>query len=102
MSRKFVLFLAVAMWSGMTLPLPKEASAETALNRAVVQNLRNLVRLIPPSRASRPARVSDAMNPGDALSTGHSSLAELRFNDGSLARIGEHAVFRFLAKTRKF
>ena len=102
MPHKLLVLLAVVLWSAMTLPLQKEASAETALNRAIVQNLRNLVRLIPQNRVSRPARVSDAMKPGDALSTGRSSLAELRFNDGSLARIGEQAVFRFLAKTRNF
>ena len=86
----------------MTLSLPRKASAETVLTRAVVQNLRNLVRLIPQNSRARPARVADAMTPGDALSTGRSSLVELRFNDGSLARIGERAVFRFLADTRNF
>ncbi len=102
MPHKLLVLLAIILWSGITLPLQKEASAETALNRAIVQNLRNLVRLIPQNRVSRPARVSDAMKPGDTLSTGRSSLVELRFNDGSLARIGEQAVFRFLAKTRNF
>jgi hypothetical protein len=42
------------------------------------------------------------MIPGDGLSTGRSSLAELRFNDGSLARIGEQAIFRFVPKSRDF
>ncbi|OKH22905.1 hypothetical protein NIES1031_19275 [Chroogloeocystis siderophila 5.2 s.c.1] len=86
----------------MTLPIAKKANAETALTRAVVQNIRNLVRLLPQNRTPRPARLSDAMQPGDALSTGRSSLAELRFNDGSLARIGEQAIFRFIAQTRRF
>jgi len=102
MPRKFVLLLTVVLWSAMTLPLPNKASAETAITQAVVQSLRNLVRLIPQNKTARPARIADAMIPGDALSTGHSSLAELRFNDGSLARIGEQAVFRFLTKTRNF
>ncbi|WP_206673747.1 FecR family protein, partial [Gloeocapsopsis dulcis] len=86
----------------MTLPIAKKASAETTLTRAVVQNIRNLVRLLPQNRTPRPARLADAIQPGDALSTGRSSLAELRFNDGSLARVGEQAVFRFIAKTRRF
>ncbi|PIG90448.1 FecR family protein, partial [Gloeocapsopsis sp. IPPAS B-1203] len=101
MSRKFVLILTFVFWS-MTLPIAKKASAETTLTRAVVQNIRNLVRLLPQNRTPRPARLSDAIQPGDALSTGRSSLAELRFNDGSLARVGEQAVFRFIAKTRRF
>lgn len=82
MYHKLVVLFAVILWSAMTLPFQKEASAQTALNRAVVQNIRNLVRIIPRNRTARPARVSDAMKPGDALSTGRSSLAELRFNDG--------------------
>jgi len=101
LSRKLVLLLSIFLWS-VTLPFTQKARAESVLNRAVVQNLRNIVRLIPQRRQARPARVSDAMTPGDALSTGRSSLAELRFNDGSLARIGEQAVFRFLPKTRRF
>ncbi|MBT9312595.1 FecR domain-containing protein [Leptothoe kymatousa TAU-MAC 1615] len=39
---------------------------------------------------------------GDALRTSASSRAELRFNDGSLARIGSHATFRFTPNTRNF
>ena len=42
------------------------------------------------------------MIPGDGLFTGRASLAELRFNDGSLARVGEETKFEFLAKTRNF
>ncbi len=102
MCRRFVVFITFILWSTTTLPLPKSASAETALNRAIVQSLRNLAQLMPQNRSPHPARVSDAMTPGDALSTGRSSLAELRFNDGSLARVGEQAIFRFVKKTRNF
>lgn len=102
MCRRFVVFIAFIVWSSTTLPQPLQASAETALNRAAVQSLRNLVQLMPQNRSPHPARVSDAMTPGDALSTGRSSLAELRFNDGSLARVGEQAIFRFVKKTRNF
>ncbi|HEY9779656.1 MAG TPA: FecR domain-containing protein [Leptolyngbyaceae cyanobacterium] len=93
---------ATIFWSAAILPLPQQARAETALNRAVVQKLNNLVQLIRQNNAAHPARVSDTMTPGDALSTGRSSLAELRFNDGSLARVGEQAIFRFMPKTRNF
>ena len=99
MSRKLVLLLAIALWSVMTL-LPRQAGAETVLTRAVLQSIRNIVRLIPQNRSPRLAHLSDAMIPGDALSTGQLSLAELRFNDGSLARVGEQALFRFAANTR--
>ncbi|WP_412979886.1 FecR domain-containing protein, partial [Nostoc sp. UIC 10607] len=62
-----------------------------------------MVQLIPKDKLKkRPARKLDAMIPGDGLSTGRASLADLRFNDGSLARIGEQALFQFLPKTRDF
>ena len=102
MYRKFIILSATIFWSAAILPLPQQARAETALNRAVVQKLNNLVQLIRQNNAAHPARVSDTMTPGDALSTGRSSLAELRFNDGSLARVGEQAMFRFMPKTRNF
>ncbi|GAB1544444.1 hypothetical protein NUACC21_71200 [Scytonema sp. NUACC21] len=102
MFRKFFLVLAIGLWGGLVLPLPARASAETPLTLGVIEKLRNLVQLIPQNQPKRQARKSDAMIPGDALSTGKASLADLHFNDGSLARVGEQAVFRFLPKTRNF
>ncbi|WP_272819253.1 FecR family protein [Scytonema hofmannii] len=102
MLRKFYILLVISLMEVVVLPLPNRASAATPLTQAVIQELRNLVQLIPQNRPKRQARRSDAMTPGDGLSTGRSSLADLRFNDGSLARIGEQAVFRFLPRTRNF
>ncbi|HEY9748974.1 MAG TPA: FecR domain-containing protein, partial [Allocoleopsis sp.] len=102
MSRKLALFLAL-MLSGVSIgSLPQPANAQTPLTRAVIQALRNRVRLMQKNQPVRSARVSDAMTPGDALSTARASLAELRFNDGSLARVGEQAVFRFIPNARTF
>lgn len=98
MSRRFILFISILLWSNTTLPKP--AQADTALTRAEVKSIRNLVQLMPQNRAARLAKVADDIVPGDALSTGREALAELRFNDGSLARIGEQALFRFSAQTR--
>jgi len=95
--------LVISLWGVIVLPLPNRVSAITPLTRAEIQNLHNLVQLIPRDNTkSRPARKSDAMTPGDGLSTGRASLADLRFNDGSLARVGEQALFQFLPKTREF
>ncbi|MBW4500965.1 MAG: FecR family protein, partial [Scytonema hyalinum WJT4-NPBG1] len=102
MFRKFFLFVVISLWGVVVLPVPNRADAATPLTLAVIQNLRNLVQLMPQNQPNRQARKSDAMSPGDGLSTGRSALADLRFNDGSLARIGEQAVFRFLPKTRNF
>ncbi|PLZ90635.1 hypothetical protein CEN44_10360 [Fischerella muscicola CCMEE 5323] len=102
MFRKLLPFLVASCLGTAVLPLPERATAATPLTRAVIQNLRNLVQLMPHNQPKRRARKSDAIIPGDGLSTGRASLAELRFNDGSLARVGEQAVFRFLPKTRNF
>jgi hypothetical protein len=103
MFRKLIPFLVASCLGTAVLPLPEQqATAATPLTRAVIQNLRNLVQLIPRNQPKRRARKSDAIIPGDGLSTGRASLAELRFNDGSLARVGEQAIFIFLPKTRNF
>lgn len=102
MFRKLLPFLVAGCWGTAVLPLPEQATAATPLTRAVIQNLHNVVQIIPYKQPKRRARKSDAIIPGDGLSTGRASLAELRFNDGSLARVGEQAIFRFLPKTRNF
>jgi hypothetical protein len=78
------------------------ASANTPLTRADIQRLRNEVELIPDRGTARPARLSDDLEVGDALSTQREAFAELRFNDGSLARLGELALFQFVPNTRTF
>ncbi|MCX7593017.1 MAG: FecR family protein [Fischerella sp.] len=100
MFRKLFPLVTIGFWGIMALPLLEQANAATPLTRAVIRNLRNWVQLMPQNKPKRPARKSDAIVPGDGLSTGRASLAELRFNDGSLARVGEQAVFRFLPKSR--
>ncbi|MBX9254373.1 FecR domain-containing protein, partial [Desmonostoc muscorum CCALA 125] len=103
MFNKSLPLLVISLWGIVVLPLPDRVSAATPLTRAEIQNLRNLVQLIPRNKLKkRPAQKSDAMIPGDGLSTGRASLADLRFNDGSLARVGEQAIFQFLPKTRSF
>lgn len=95
----FLLSLWIAC-STSPLLFPGAAKAQTALTRAVVESLRNRARLIPQNQAARAARSSDAMRPGDAIATAASSTVDLRFNDRSLARLGEQAVFRFAPGTR--
>ncbi|WP_421659289.1 FecR domain-containing protein [Leptothermofonsia sp. ETS-13] len=102
LQHRLVFLLAATMWGGGAFLFPGAVNAETPLTRAVVQSIRNTVRLLLRNQTPRPARVQDALTPGDALSTARLSLAELRFNDGSLARVGEQALFQFLPNTRTF
>ena len=81
--------------------MPRSALAQSTLTWARVELTRNDVQLYTNGR-SRAAKVSDVLGLNDALSTASRSRAELRFNDGSLARIGESAVFQFTPNTRNF
>lgn len=94
------LLFALAVTTSATLLMPSNAHAETPLARAMIESLRNSVRLFLRDQAPRPAKRRDILTPGDALSTAQSALVELRFNDGSLARIGERALFRFVPSRR--
>ncbi|MEM1251298.1 MAG: FecR domain-containing protein [Cyanobacteria bacterium P01_H01_bin.21] len=97
-ARWYSLLLGAAFIFGFPVP----ALAQTSLTWAKVERLRNRVHLIPRSSDARLARVADVMSIGDSLRTSSSSRAELRFNDGSLARVGEQATFRFTPNTRNF
>jgi len=102
MSQKTLVSIALSLWSAGVIFVTPSAKADTPLTKAVVQDLRNQVRLLLKNQSPRPARRADLMTPGDALSTARNSMAELRFNDNSLARVGQQAVFQFLPNTRNF
>jgi hypothetical protein len=102
MSRKLFLIVTLSLVSFSSLGLQAAAKAETPLTRATVQALRNQVQLIFKNRVTRAARNADTMTPGDSLATARQSFAELRFNDRSLARIGERTLFQFVPNTRNF
>ncbi|RZM76046.1 FecR family protein [Leptolyngbya iicbica] len=78
------------------------AQGQVPLTRADVESLYNQVEFIPEGQTARPARLSDWLAVGDALRTALGARAELRFNDGSLARVGERATFWFVPNTRDF
>ncbi|HIK46933.1 MAG TPA: FecR domain-containing protein, partial [Leptolyngbyaceae cyanobacterium M65_K2018_010] len=78
------------------------ARAGVPLTRADIEAILNRVELIQRGRAARAARLTDFLAIGDTLRTAAQSRAELRFNDGSLARLGERATFRFIPNTRNF
>ncbi|MEY3298789.1 MAG: hypothetical protein RLZZ597_2049 [Cyanobacteriota bacterium] len=78
------------------------AQATVLLTRADIEAILNRVEIIPQGRSARMARRSDVMAVGDTLRTAAQSQAQLRFNDGSLARVGERATFQFLPNTRNF
>lgn len=72
------------------------------LTRAEVYKIVNQVQLLHKNRPPRLAKPSDVLVPQDALRTAARSKAEILFNEGSLARIGANATFRFKPGTRSF
>jgi len=100
MFRRYLSFTTLLLYS--SLLFAGKATAETPLTQAVMETVRNRVQLLRQNAPARDARVSDRVVPGEGVATARQSLAELRFNDGSLGRLGERAVFWFTPRTRSF
>lgn len=102
MAIRTLLALALSACSTVLVLSSDLAIAQTPLTQATVQKLRKEVKLFLKEKPVRDAKVADVMTPGDALRTARQSMAELRFNDRSLARVGEQAIFEFEPNTRNF
>ena len=98
-SRNLPAFSIALCSAALFASLP--AQANTLLTKATLQRVQNRVDLTK-NNAVQAAKRSDTMVPGDALRTYQSALADLKFNDNSLARIGQQAIFRFRPNTRSF
>lgn len=97
-----LLSLLSVMWGVAGAIASAPLRAEIPLTRADVESIYNSVDFIADGQAARPATLEDWLNLGDAVRTAENARAELRFNDGSLARIGERATFWFVPNTRDF
>lgn len=78
------------------------AQQNEVLTRAEIYKLRNQVELVPFNQSPRSAKLSDILVPQDALRTAAASIAELLFNEGSIARVDANTVFRFREGLRRF
>ncbi|MFH7242260.1 MAG: FecR domain-containing protein [Spirulina sp.] len=101
-SARWISLGSALVVAGLTWLPGGPAQASVALTRADIEAILNRVELIPRGRSARMARSRDFMAVGDTLRTAAQSQAQLRFNDGSLARVGERATFQFLPNTRNF
>ncbi|WP_017296715.1 FecR domain-containing protein [Nodosilinea nodulosa] len=93
-------FLAVLLAMSGSVAIAWPALAEVPWVWAKLRISTNQVSLLAADGVSRPASVADCLYPDEALSTSAMSKAEVLFNDGSLARIGEQANLRFWPATR--
>lgn len=102
MSSKLFLSVTAAFYGMSAALFSLPVGAETTLKSAEIREVIRQVRLQPRNQGLRNASVRDKMLPEDALWTSKRSRAGLRFNDGSYARVGELALFRFTPGTRNF
>ncbi|MEO1067506.1 MAG: FecR domain-containing protein [Cyanobacteria bacterium J06638_6] len=85
--------------SGLAIAAP--AVAGVPLAWATLRSSTNQVNLVSVAQGARPALLAECFGPGETLSTAALANAEVLFNDGSLARLGEQAELRFWPETRK-
>jgi hypothetical protein len=68
---------------------------------AKVRGGTNQVTLVSASGAVRPATIAACLCPGESINTSNRARAEVVFNDGSLARVGEQTSLNFWPNTRR-
>jgi hypothetical protein len=84
------------------VPPPMQVAQQDSLTRAEVYRLENSVQLLPQGQSAYDASVGDVLVPLDAVKTGAGSIAELLFNEGSIARVDASTTFRFRQGLRRF
>ena len=101
MRRTLLSIFSVAVL-GCNLCFDLKPAQARPLTSATIQRRINTVKLLLQGKSPRDAHDFDVLRLRDALSTGRSSQAQLKFNDGSVARVGELALFSFIPNTREF
>lgn len=69
--------------------------------QAEVTRVVNIVSLLKPDQAAKPASVGNVVNGKTAVQTGANSRTELEFPDKTVTRLGANALFRFTAGGRE-
>ena len=101
---KWVQLVILTTFNGSLILGNAQVFAEPIpLTQATLRKVVNRVDLFLLSQLARSAKVNDRLsNSGDAIKTQRASRTELKFNDGTLAKVGELATFRFIPNTRRF
>ena len=93
---------ASLLCAAVSAVFPNPVSAEVPLTRAYIESLENTVELLPQTGSTRPVHTADWLTLDETVRTADAARADLRFNDGSLARIGEQVTFQVIPNTRTF
>ncbi len=87
---KFLPLLVLGLCIFTVLSRANPGNAIISLTQAEIHQIRNILELIPSNKSqSQPAQQLDTITRGDGVSTSRAPLADLCFNDVSVARIGE-------------
>ncbi|MCY7407394.1 MAG: FecR domain-containing protein, partial [Alkalinema sp. CAN_BIN05] len=102
--RKWIRLVILMTFNGsLILGSTPVFSAPIPLTQATLRKVVNRVDLLLRSQPVRSAQVNDRLSSsGDSVKTQRASRTELKFNDGTLAKVGELANFRFTPNTRRF
>ncbi|MCX5962892.1 MAG: FecR domain-containing protein [Cyanobacteria bacterium] len=102
--RKWLRLVILTTFNGSLILGSTPAFSEPIpLTQATLRKVVNRVDILLTSELLRSAQVNDRLsNSGDAVKTQRASRTELKFNDGTLAKVGELATFRFTPNTRRF
>ena len=102
--RKWVQLVVLTAFNGSLVLSSAPAFAESIpLTQATLRKVVNRVDLLLRSQSVRNAQVNDRLTTsGDTVQTQRASRTEVKFNDGTLAKVGELATFRFTPNTRRF
>ncbi|MBD2327753.1 FecR family protein [Alkalinema sp. FACHB-956] len=100
----FSKWFPLAAITGFSLGLVLQWNGAIAapLTDARVKKLVREVQVALKNQGRRSARIEDRLTPGDLLSTRKASRADLRFNDGTFARVGELSTFSFRPNQRHY
>jgi len=103
-SRKWLeLVILMTFNGGLILSSTSVFAEPIPLTQATLRKVVNRVDILLRSQSVRSAQVNDRLsNSGDAVKTQRASRTELKFNDGTLAKVGELANFQFTPNTRRF
>jgi hypothetical protein len=101
-SLMFRSLITVGLGALTVCAVTPDARADRPLSRGEVYKMNNSVRYLPQGKQARNAQIGDVLVPMDGVGTGSRSRAEVIFNEGSIARVGSNAIFRFKPGLRSF
>jgi len=81
--------------------LPAANGSPMALESATVSEIKNRVEYQAADGTERTAKVEDVVQGREVIKTGGSSMVELEFSDGTLARLGSHSGITFTVEARE-